>query len=98
MRNFSEDELVEATLPKIAQVVPFWEFFQKKCDMKSDSLRIFEMLKEFEKFLMEMQRVSHQYLSPATSEDEQGKTIINVSISLFWDRCRYLYIWKFVKS
>ncbi|KAG8190030.1 hypothetical protein JTE90_000125 [Oedothorax gibbosus] len=79
LRNFSEEELVEAALPKIAQVVPFWDFFQKKCDMKSDSLRIFEMLKEFEKFLIEMQRVSHQYLSPAASEDDQGKTIINIS-------------------
>ncbi|XP_055950366.1 uncharacterized protein LOC129984501 [Argiope bruennichi] len=78
LKSYSDEELIDAILPDLAQKVSLWDFFLKKCDEKSDGLRIYEMLKEFEKFLVEMQKISHAYLSPASYEDH-GKTIINIS-------------------
>ncbi|GBM71703.1 hypothetical protein AVEN_195443-1 [Araneus ventricosus] len=76
LKGYSEKELIDVVLPDLAQRVSLWDFFLKKCDEKSDGLRIYEMLKEFEKFLVEMQKISHAHLSPASYEDH-GKTIIN---------------------
>ncbi|CAL1277457.1 unnamed protein product [Larinioides sclopetarius] len=79
LKGYPEDELMDVVLPDLAQKVSLWDFFLKKCDEKSGGLRIYEMLKEFEKFLVEMQKISHVHLSPASYEDH-GKTIINVRI------------------
>ncbi|GFX37206.1 zinc finger protein [Trichonephila clavipes] len=78
LKSCSDEELIDSVLPILAQKVSLWDFFLRKCDEKSDGLRIFEMLKEFEKFLIEMQKISHAYLSPASFEDHR-KTIINIS-------------------
>ncbi|GIY56192.1 hypothetical protein CDAR_166911 [Caerostris darwini] len=77
LKGYSDEELIDVLLPRFAQKLPLWDFFVKKCEEK-DGYRIYEMLKEFEKFLVEMTKISHTCLSPASYEDH-GRTIINIS-------------------
>ncbi|XP_015925151.1 serine-rich adhesin for platelets isoform X1 [Parasteatoda tepidariorum] len=78
LKGYSTSELVDVLLPKFAEEVSTWKFFTTKCHRETEGETLFEMLKEFEKFLTPMQRVSCSCLSRA-SEADRGKTIINIT-------------------
>ncbi|XP_054714751.1 uncharacterized protein LOC129224336 [Uloborus diversus] len=79
LKGFSDEELLEELLPKFSESVSLWDFFLMKCEKKPDGLNLFGMLREFEIFLAEMQRISMICLAPATLGEDPRKTIINIS-------------------
>lgn len=80
LKNYPDQEIIEVFLPKLAQEVSTWDFFVAKFANELDGLGIFEMLKEFEKFISQLKMESHKCLSPVNLQNAEGKTIINVSI------------------
>lgn len=83
MKGYSDEDIQEVILPKFAQNVSLWDFFMAKCNERSEELNFVEMVKEFEIFIAQMQKISHKYLSPVSLQESEGKSIINVNYLLF---------------
>lgn len=82
MKDYPDEDVIEVLFPKFTQQVCLWDFFVKKFSQHPSGLGIFEMLKEFEKFISHMRTESHNCLLPVNNlQDIEGKTIINVSSS-----------------
>lgn len=84
LKNYPDEDIIEVLYPKFTQQVCLWDFFVNKFSQLPSDLGIFEMLKEFEKFISHMRTESHNCLSPVNFQDIEGKTIINVSSSTAW--------------
>lgn len=99
LKNYTDEDVAEVLLPKFAQQVSLWDFFISKVSKEPGVLSIFDMLREFEKFITLLRQETHNCLSPVNVQDNQGKTVINVNyfiISFTLPFCEPAHYYYFV--